>query len=342
MSLLQTDGGTSFTILAHEVASQIDVHKEWGGVVPMLAKREHMNNLPLMLEKINPENVDLIAVTYGPGLEPALWTGILFAKDLAKRWGVPLVPTDHMAGHIYSSLLKSDEPNIYYLAPITYPGIALLISGGHTELVLMKSPSEFEVIGNTRDDAVGECFDKCARMMGLPYPGGPEIGKLASKWDVAKHSQFGITLPRPMIHSKDLDFSFSGLKTAVLYLIRERTDGNKRELSEDEKIAISYELEQAITEVLVKKVGDAVDKYEARSLLVGGGVIASKSIRDGLTSAFGDKIELHLPDKRFVTDNATMIGIAGYLRSRNESNILQPDSPNLEALCAKGNLSIYK
>src|SRR3989344_633908 len=182
-------------ILAHEVASQISVHAPWGGVVPMLAKREHTINLPLLFDRIfnlKPSTYDLtpnlIAVTYGPGLEPALWTGINFAKELGTKWGVPLVATDHMHGHIASATLKlmnNEQParlhsGGFEICKLKFPTVALLISGGHTQLVLMRDLENFEIVGNTRDDAVGEAFDKVARILGLPYPGGPEISKLAS------------------------------------------------------------------------------------------------------------------------------------------------------------------
>ena len=367
ISLLQTNDGKTFDVLAHEISSQIDVHKEWGGVVPMLAKREHLINLPLMLEKVLPDLTpstsqpvpDLIAVTYGPGLEPALWTGILFAKDLANKWNVPLVATDHMAGHIYSALLKPQtskiqsstkpqDPNLnlsFELCDLSFPAVALLISGGHTELVLLKDLNSFEIKGRTRDDAVGEAFDKVARILGLPYPGGPEISKLAEKYQLSKlkaQPNPKIQLPRPMIHSKDLDFSFSGLKTAVLYLVKKITEENKRELMDDEKIEIAHEFEQAVTEVLISKTVDAINKYETKSLLVGGGVIANKTIREALRVQTPKPLALHLPDNRFTGDNATMIGIAAYLHSkRGTANLLPPNSPELEALKATGNLSLY-
>ncbi|MEK7535649.1 MAG: hypothetical protein AAB590_01380, partial [Patescibacteria group bacterium] len=186
-----------------------------------------------------------------------------------------------------------------------------------------------------------------ARMMGLPYPGGPEISKLASKFEprnLETKEPKTFSLPRPMINSKDLDFSFSGLKTAVLYLIKKIKEKNRRELTDDEKIAIAYEFEQAVTEVLIKKTSDAIEKYSAKSLLVGGGVIANKTIRTSLrhlSSELG--VELHLPDMKFTGDNATMIGIAGYLRSRGGTiNLLSPGTESFEALRATGNLSLYK
>lgn len=364
ISLLETSDGKVFDVLAHEVSSQIDVHKEWGGVVPMIAKREHLINLPVMLEKVlnlvpNTQQLvpDLIAVTYGPGLEPALWTGIRFAQELAIKWDVPIIPTDHMHGHIVSALLKSEKPKTYYLAPNTFPAIALLISGAHTQLVLMRASDTFEILGTTRDDAVGEAFDKVARMMGLPYPGGPEISRLAGKRIQSQGEASGLTrglafepkLPRPMLHSKDLDFSFSGLKTAVLYLVKKLKEQNKlstgsEELTLDQKIEIAYEFEQSVTEVLIKKTSDAINIHSAKSLLVGGGVIANKTIRQSLSDSVAKLgIELHLPDMKFTGDNATMIGVAGYLRLKaGTENLLFPNTEAFAELRANGNLNLYK
>ncbi|KKP80965.1 MAG: putative tRNA threonylcarbamoyladenosine biosynthesis protein Gcp, partial [Parcubacteria group bacterium GW2011_GWB1_35_5] len=227
-----------FKILGSAVNSQIEIHKPYGGVFPALAKREHLRNLPLVLEealkkadiKDDLDKIDIIAVTVGPGLEPALWTGINFAEKLGKSWGKAVIPTNHMEGHIASVLFKTDESESkkeQTKSRIEFPAIALLISGGHTELVLLKSWVSKETIGETQDDAVGEAFDKVARMMNLPYPGGPEISKLAEKArleDISLEKKF----PRPMLHSKDLNFSFSGLKTAVLYYLKNINEVNIR------------------------------------------------------------------------------------------------------------------
>ena len=359
-------------ILAHEVASQISVHAPWGGVVPMLAKREHTINLPLLFDRIfnlKPSTYDLtpnlIAVTYGPGLEPALWTGINFAKELGTKWGVPLVATDHMHGHIASATLKlmnNEQParlhsGGFEICKLKFPTVALLISGGHTQLVLMRDLENFEIVGNTRDDAVGEAFDKVARILGLPYPGGPEISKLASAFPAVSppgSQRQAFVLPRPMINSNDLDFSFSGLKTAVLYLVKKLKEANQDgELTEEQKIAIAYEFEQAVTEVLIKKTLDALTMYNAKSLLVGGGVIANKTIREALISAShgtkgspsgtkGLPFVLHLPDLKFTGDNATMIGVAAYYRAQDSANLLSPGTEPFANLRANGNLALYR
>lgn len=359
MSLLETRNGETFELLAHDVASQIKLHTEYGGIVPMLAKREHQANLPLMLSKIFPNLVpstcqlapglkpDLIAVTYGPGLEPALWTGINFAQDLAAKWDVPIVATDHMHGHIVSALLNTTDGKTYIINKPEFPAIALLISGGHTQLVLMHNLENFEVLGQTVDDSVGEAFDKVARMLGLPYPGGPEIEKLAARSKVKEAYEVNklVKLPRPMLHSKDLNFSFSGLKTAVLYLIKKLKEENKTgELSDEQKIAIAHEFIESCKEVLVKKTENAIRDNRALSLLAGGGVIASKPIREALRDLVSKlEVELYLPDNKFTGDNATMIGIAGYLHSKAGTvNTLSPNSPELASLKATGNLALYK
>jgi len=185
ISILEVKGGKkspSFKVLADSVASQIAIHAPYGGVYPMLAKREHIKNLPIILEKVLKKSKikkpDLIAVTSGPGLEPALWTGIVFAKELSKKWNVPLIPVNHMEGHILSVFGKKKK---FKIPKMKFPVLSLLISGGHTELVLVKDLMKYKVIGQTLDDAAGEAFDKVARMLGLPYPGGPEISKLAEQ-----------------------------------------------------------------------------------------------------------------------------------------------------------------
>lgn len=309
-------------------------------------------------------NLDAIAVTYGPGLEPALWVGISFAKSLAVIFDKPLMPINHMEGHIASVLaianeLKTtgdnkSEPETK--TQIEFPAIALLISGGHTELVLVNSWHHYQIIGQTVDDAVGEAYDKVARVLGLPYPGGPEISKLASAWrskNLAENSKESkeaekiFNLPRPMIHSKDLNFSFSGLKTAVLYAVRDRLRDklkeklteNNTELNGDEKIALAGEFEEAVIEVLISKTKKAILENGALSLLIGGGVIANTEIR----KAFGKltdelAISLFLPEKNLSTDNATMIGIVAALQYIGGKTGFDPLTPDFNNVKAEGNL----
>lgn len=325
---------TKYRILGNIVHSQIDIHKEYGGVFPIMAKREHIKNLPILYKKvledagIEESQIEKIAVTEGPGLEPALWTGILFAKELAEKLSVPLIPINHMEGHIVSTLLESSLPNDRFsqLKHLEFPSLALLISGGHTELIQVQKLGAYKILGRTKDDAVGEAFDKVARMLTLPYPGGPEISKLSAQ---ARQENLPrtITLPRPMIHSKDLNFSFSGIKTHVLYTLQKIeniTDKIKKE--------ISREFEDAVTEVLISKTREAIESDEYKTLIIGGGVIANTHIRKAFkTLAQEFSIPLYLPAPGLTGDNALMIALAAAL-------VPQTKSPS--DIKARGNLSL--
>jgi len=351
IAVLKISNG-KFEILSDIVASQIKIHAPWGGVVPNLAKREHERNLPIVLKKalkkagfvnsnfqFSNSKIDLIAVTVGPGLEPALWTGINFAKDLAEKWKKPLVGINHMEGHIFSVLLNSKNK-------IIFPALALLVSGGHTELVLISAKGgpasgwKYKVIGQTRDDAAGEAFDKVAKMLGLPYPGGPEVAKLASKSDVdaTSTSDFKLKLPRPMINSKDYDFSFSGLKTAVLYLLKDLRAGKfgsriislgardkENQLSRPLVAQICREFQQAVIDVLISKTIRAAKEYKTKTVILGGGVAANKELRKQL----GNKTNLLIPEFKFTTDNAAMIAVAAYFHAKDKLKNLQANG-NLE------------
>lgn len=327
-----------FNVLGSAVNSQIDIHKQYGGVFPTLAKREHIKNLPIVyreaLEKsgVKEFKIEAIAVTVGPGLEPALWTGIKFAEDLSNRLNIPVIPTNHMNGHLASVLLQNQK--------VIFPAVGLLISGGHTELVLLKNWLQKEKLGATKDDAVGEAFDKVARMMGLPYPGGPEISRLASRARESGIKNQELRLPRPMIRSGDYNFSFSGLKTAVLYLIRGLTLPNPSlalsELSQQQKMEIAREFEDAVIETLVSKTKKAINEYNPKTLIIGGGVIANKALRENFLKLEETYPELKIliPEKELATDNATMIAAAGYLE------FLKNRGKNGIELQAKGNLEI--
>lgn len=318
IAMVEASGGAEapvFKLLGSSVQSQIKLHAEYGGVYPTLAKREHIKNLPLVLEEAlknansRIEDMDRIAVTVGPGLEPALWTGINFAKELSEKYNIPLIPANHMEGHIASVLLNKTEEirnsKSEARKKFHFPIIALLISGGHTELVYMENWKDKKMIGQTKDDAVGEAFDKVARMLGLPYPGGPEISALAEKARQGRALKF----PRPMINSGDLDFSFSGLKTAVLYYIRDQ-----KEIDENHKAQIAREFEDAVTEVLLKKSIDAINKYNPKTFIIGGGVIANNKIRESFEEMGRDLgISVMIPEKLLSTDNAVMIAMSGYL-----------------------------
>jgi len=266
-------------------------------------------------------NIDAIAVTAGPGLEPALWVGINTAQALGALWGIPVIPVNHMEGHIVASLLApldtKTTPTSYRITPIQYPALALLISGGHTELVLMPRKGTYKILGQTRDDAVGEAFDKVARMLGLSYPGGPEISKLGEKAPRTDTPRF--PLPRPMLKSDNFDFSFAGLKTAVLYTLK-----NIINPSEEDKACIAKEFEDAATEVLVAKTLTAAKKYHVAHIILGGGVTANKKIRSTFQTTVARELPdttLFIPNRDLSTDNGLMIGTAGLLRTKASKKI---------------------
>ena len=318
VSILECSGDTSgatFTVLGNALYSQAHLHAAYGGVFPTLAKREHIKNLPVlfgaaMQEAGNP-SIDYIAVTQGPGLEPALWTGIEFAKELGAKLNIPVYGTDHMEGHIVSGLVEQKDEKTYTLPAPAFPILGLLISGGHTELVLMKDWFVYELVGRTLDDAVGEAFDKVARMLDLEYPGGPKIEKLAAQAK-ARSAVHDIHFPRPMLHDASCNFSFSGLKTAVLYHVRAM-----KTLTHEDKEHVAQAFQDAAREVLVSKTKKALLETGALTLAVGGGVSASKNIREGLEEMvvheFPD-VRIAYPTGGLHLDNAIMIGMAAYLR----------------------------
>lgn len=284
------------------------------------------------IPKIEKPKIDAIAVTQGPGLEPALWVGINFAKALNMTWNIPIIPVNHMEGHLVSALLHKESLNkAQKLHLMQFPALALLISGGHTEIVLAEDFSKYKIVGKTKDDAIGEAYDKVARMLGLPYPGGPEISKLAEEERQKNNIERPFVLPRPMIHSKDLDFSFAGLKTAVLYTIKKLP-----KITEEIKKQIAKEFEDAVTEVLVTKMKKAIDENAVKTVLVGGGVIANKFIRKSLEEMIKkyEDINILIPDKEITTDNALMIALAGYFAIKQERKIGGLD------FRAEGNLSL--
>ncbi|MFA5773347.1 MAG: tRNA (adenosine(37)-N6)-threonylcarbamoyltransferase complex transferase subunit TsaD [Candidatus Paceibacterota bacterium] len=362
-----------FKILANNIHSQVEIHAQYGGVFPALAKREHIKNLPILFEKtikqakIKIEQIDAIAVTYGPGLEPALWTGIVFAKELSKKYNIPIVKVNHMEGHIFSIFPKKRKTFTIDSDKKIFPMLSLLVSGGHTELILVKNWHKYKKIGQTRDDAVGEAFDKVARMLGLPYPGGPEVSKLAeierekiplSRGGLKSRGgcippppsgtpqEENLQLPRPMIYSKDYDFSFSGLKTAVLYLIRDLKKEHSDILENvGIKQKIAKEFEDAVVETLVYKTIKAIKEYKIKTLIVGGGVSANKYLQEIMNkevknlnfSSRTTKIltKVHFPSKSLTGDNALMIAIAGYFQYKNKKGV-----KNLNSIKAKGNLSL--
>lgn len=352
IAAVKAEGGLRnprFKVLKNLVASQIETHRPFGGVVPNLAKREHQKNLPILWRRImnNESRIkgkeraiihnskfiipDLVAVTVGPGLEPCLWTGIEFAKNLAKELKKPLVGVNHLEGHIYSSLLLSSHPEqregslrdsssrlrgIQNDGRVKFPAIILLVSGGHTILLKMKSLTQWEKLGETRDDAAGEAFDKVARLLGLPYPGGPEIAKLALSGDCK-----AIPFPQPMRDQENYDFSFSGLKTAVLYYLRDNLSKKSKNSSGYTLVASGLQLadvaasfEKSVTDVLTYKTMRAVKEFKAKSVLLCGGVAANRALRDNLRLATKNlQLNFFVPDFEFNTDNAAMIAAAAYL-----------------------------
>lgn len=417
IAILECEGDNqqaTFTILGNTLLSQIEIHKQYGGVFPALAKREHAKNLVPILEaaleeaellhedtqaiseetrakiseilarepglaeaffaflsECEPPAIDAIAVTAGPGLEPALWVGINFAKALALIWDKPLVAVNHMEGHILAALATPAKEPPYnqvntpqistrlnlVISGVEMPVLALLISGGHTQLVLMREWLQYELIGETRDDAVGEAFDKVARMLALPYPGGPEISRLAEESRAAfcraagfgsdkmppgerlpdlgpRADSFAMRLPRPMIHDATCDFSFAGLKTAVLHLVRDLPD-----ISENTKRHIAHEFENAVSDVLWKKTLRALEETGARTLVIGGGVSANAHIRHVFTENIMEhaEVDLRIPAAALTTDNAIMIALAGYYRASHKE-FVQP----LDKLGANGNASLTK
>jgi N6-L-threonylcarbamoyladenine synthase len=374
-----------YRILSDSLNSQIDIHKEFGGVFPMVAKREHGNNLTSLLtscvnailssdassideknidlELLNRENellekvkvelavenstllnipdIDYIAVTRGPGLEPALWVGLSFAKFLSKLWQIPLIPINHMEGHISSVLMDADD--------VDFPTLALLISGGHTELIDVESWGKYNIIGKTRDDAVGEAYDKVARILGLEYPGGPLIAGKSAKLRTSQSEaeiqmdkdRFSIKLPRPMIHSKDLDLSFSGLKTAVLYMVRDLKKNNNADILSNEIVdLICHEFEAAVSEVLISKLNfahkDASKKY--KNLIVAGGVIANEFLKENIHYwCKQNEINFLKPEKSLATDNAIMIALAAIVGlNNNYAKIINSNSEEFESLKPDG------
>lgn len=295
------------------VSSQADLHAKYGGVVPEVAARAHVEMLiPLMKELgIDPsgKDIDAIAVTAGPGLLPSLRIGVEFAKALAFAWEKPLIPVNHLEGHIYSTWFQN---------PPSFPALALLVSGGHTEIVLMKDHGDYDLIGMTRDDAAGEAFDKVAKLLGLGYPGGPEISRLA------KESVDPVPFPRPMIASGDYDFSFSGLKTAVSVFSNEHPD------TKPEDVAAGFQ--EAVIDVLATKLMKAVDEYGPSSVLLTGGVSANTGLREEIARRLGEQAVFHAPELSLTGDNAAMIAAAGYFRAKSGESVqpskLKPN-PNL-------------
>lgn len=303
------------TILSNIVASSASLQAKYGGIIPEQAAREQIKAIIPVIEealtvaKIKPEGLDAIAVTFGPGLIGSLLVGVETAKTLSLIWQKPLIPVNHLIGHFYANWI-ADTP--------TFPCLGLLVSGGHTDLVLFTDHGKYTYLGGTRDDAAGECFDKCARLLSLPYPGGPEISKLAQKGDPSK-----IKLPIPMRGSKDLDFSYSGLKTAVANLLSAGQQISKEDLA--------AALEETIVQSLVDKVLLALKSHPVKSIMLGGGVAANQKLVSTLQLTISNEqlpISLHIPPPFLCTDNGAMIASAAYYQKPTDPMSVQAD-PNL-------------
>jgi len=359
-----TDGEYSFVVQANNLLSQASLHAEFGGVFPSLAKREHAKAIVPLIEKtlqdaklenknksnsellkearsfLNREvtvaeelkglttfdvsSIDAIAVTAGPGLAPALWVGVNTARALATLWQKPLIPVNHMHGHVFSALFPKNK--MYEL-----PSLVLLVSGGHTELLSLDENLTLEFLGGTRDDAIGEAFDKAARVLDLGYPGGPEISRLA-----IEARELGLSsetkLPRPMMTNDSYDVSYSGLKTALLYHVRDNPIHTTAE-----RQVLAREFENAALDVILSKVKRALETGKFKSLAVGGGVIANTELRRRLKLLSEEfSLPLYLPEQALTTDNSLMIAVAAFVATVSEKTV---PTQNLDWVVANANLN---
>jgi N6-L-threonylcarbamoyladenine synthase len=289
-------------LLAHELWSQVDLHRIYGGVVPELASRDHVRRLLPLVQAalgkagVRPEEFDGVAYTAGPGLVGALLTGAALARSLAFGWGLPAIGVHHLEGHLLAPLLEAEAPG--------FPHLALLVSGGHTMLIEARALGDYQLLGETRDDAAGEAFDKCAKLLGLPYPGGPQLALLAAQGRAGM-----CPLPRPMLDRPGLEFSFSGLKTAVSLAIRAQPLDTQR------RADIARGVQEAIVDVLCGKALRALDETGYGELVVAGGVGANRALRDRLRHELARRGgRVYFPRPEFCTDNAAMIAVAGLMR----------------------------
>ncbi len=341
-------------VIRESTASQIDIHKKYGGVVPEIAGRMHAEKIVPLIEDVltppllNKERAgvrfikpDAIAVASGPGLITGLIVGVEAARTLSAVWKIPLISVNHMAGHIHSTEISNVKFPISKNNKIVYPALALIVSGGHTEIQLIKKPGQYKLIGATRDDAAGECFDKVAKLLGLPYPGGPQISKLALEGKTV-----AIKFPRPMLESNNFDFSFSGLKTSALYYLRDNplchSEGAKRPKNlllknekillrqladQDDKITINdfcISFEQAIVDTLVGKMTRAIKKFKPKTVILCGGVSANKKLRGTLQTIMENNFpnsNFLVPEPKYCMDNAVMVAVAGWHKTQKKDYI---------------------
>jgi len=363
-------------VLSNTISSQIKLHAKYGGVVPNLAAREHVKNIRHVFRtslkearvKDFKKDIDIIAVTRGPGLGPALLVGIAFARAIAWKYDKPLIGTNHLEGHIYSNWLPPiANPKSRILNPKNiFPVLNLIVSGGHTELVLMRNYGKYKLIGETLDDAIGEAFDKVARLLKLGYPGGPHIAQHAEQYSrtiadsTLKNTEYKLTdykkvsispgsgqhksvlqieFPRPMIKSKDFNFSYSGLKTAVLYKVRDLTNAgikiNNKIIDE-----ICYEFQKAAVDVILYKTLKAAKEYKVKSIFLSGGVSANKHLRAELEKlAKTNGFNYHQPGMEYTGDNASMIAMAGYFNYKNNPALSRKGGASWKSVEMDANLS---
>ena len=318
-------------LLGDALYSQVEMHARYGGVIPELASRDHIRKTLPMIRQLMSDNavpassIDGIAYTAGPGLIGALLVGASLGRSLAMAWGVPAIGVHHMEGHLLAPMLEADPP--------TFPFVALLVSGGHTQLVAVKGIGEYKLLGESLDDAAGEAFDKVGKMLGLAYPGGPRVAALALKGTAGRFE-----FPRPMVNRPGLDFSFSGLKTAVRNALSE-TEQQKGQLSEQDKADVALAFEEAVVQTLIIKCRRALKESGLRSLVIAGGVSANQRLRAGLQEMVeAQRSRLFYAQPRFCTDNGAMIAYAGCQRllagqHENLSIVAHPRWP-LESLPA--------
>jgi N6-L-threonylcarbamoyladenine synthase len=289
-------------LMAHELHSQVQLHRAYGGVVPELASRDHVRRLLPLVERAlrqsgsAPHSLHGVAYTAGPGLIGALLTGAALARSLAYAWGIPAIGVHHLEGHLLAPLLEAEPP--------PFPHLALLVSGGHTLLIEVQAIGQYRILGASRDDAAGEAFDKTAKLLGLPYPGGPQLAQLAGQGTPGEFH-----FPRPMLDRPGLEFSFSGLKTAVLHALRDR------EVTPKLRADVAYAVQEAIVATLTAKALRALDYTGLGALVVSGGVSANRLLRERLTQEAGRRgARVYYPRIEFSTDNAAMIAVAGLKR----------------------------
>ena len=331
-------------IKSNIISSQVKLHAAWGGVVPNLAAREHTKNIIPVLKKslkqaeITKKDIDLIAVTHGPGLIPALLVGVSSAKALAYKWKKPLIGLHHIEGHIYANWIENPH--------IEFPALALVVSGGHTQLVLMNKHCDYQIIGQTQDDAVGEAFDKVARILNLGYPGGPIISKRAKIFEQSNIDN-EIKFPQPMRGSGDYNFSFSGIKTSVLYLVQDYKKRhnlkNEDELPTDFVNAVSHAFQTAVTEILTFKTMRAVEQNNTKTVLLAGGVSANAQLRNSLSESLKqfENVNFVAPPMEYCLDNAAMIASGAFHRY---NTLIQQEKDTLkngwQTLTAKANRNL--